>query len=249
MKVLIIDDNHSFIDLLKNALKPFRFHMESYYRFSEARETLQKNGCYLNQGHVYTILKYNDAVSKSGEKENPRPPLLNGPLINPNGYALVFLEYDAEASLKGTHFIQEILRNHKEWSEKNFILLSSNPDKVEPLARKMKVAFAEKPVKKEQLMRMVQDVVRSIEDRERDLKQMMDKYGILEKIEPDVVKRKTREKKAAGQNKKPVQKKSKALASSKTAQKTAKKTPKKAPTKTTPKTATSKKKSPKKASK
>ncbi|MDH4198953.1 MAG: hypothetical protein OEV66_01090 [Spirochaetia bacterium] len=178
MKALIIDDNHSFIDLLKNALKPFRLQIDSFYKFSDAREMILKNGCYLNQLNVNEVLRYHDTITKSNGKSNPGLPELNGSLINPDGYALVFLEYDAEPSLKGTHFIQEILRNRKEWSEKNFILLSSDAQRVEALAKKLKISFAEKPVKKDQLMKMVYEHLNSLKQKEQEIGELIKKYGI-----------------------------------------------------------------------
>ena len=185
MKALIIDDNHSFIDLLKNALQPFRMQIDSFYKFSEARSVLLKNGCYFNQSIANDILRYHESVIKSNGQNVPPVPVLDAPFINPDGYGLVFLEYDAEPSMKGTHFIQDVIKNQKEWSEKNFILLSGHPEKVEQLAKKMKVALIEKPIKKDYMLKMVSEFVQSIAQKENEIKELIEKYGIKVKAPDD----------------------------------------------------------------
>jgi len=178
MKTLIIDDNHSFIDLLKNALQPFRMQIDSYYKFSEARNVLFKNGSYFNQTVANEILKHHENVVKSTNLTQPPAPVLETPLINQNGYGLIFLEYDAEPSMKGHHFIQDVLKNQKNWSEKNFILMSSDPGRIESIAKKLNVAFVEKPLKKDQLLKLVHESVQFMTQKENELNQLIEKYGI-----------------------------------------------------------------------
>jgi hypothetical protein len=194
MKAIIIDDNHSFIDLLKNALQPFRIQIDSYYKFSEARHVLLKNGCYFNQSLANEVLRYHESVLKSNEQNIPPAPVLEGPVVNPEGYVLIFLEYDAEPSMKGSHFIQDILKNQKEWTEKNFILMSGDPARVEQVAKKMKVALIEKPLKKDFMLKLVNEFLQSLAQKENEIKEIIEKYGIKikspdEKTQPTKIKR------------------------------------------------------------
>jgi len=205
MKALIIDDNHSFIDLLKNALLPFRMQIDSYYKFSEARSALLKQGCYFNQSAATEILKYHEAITKGNGKSIPPMPVLEKPVINSDGYGIIFLEYDTEPSMKGTHFIQDILKNQREWAEKNFMLLTSQPDKIEPIAKKMKIVLIEKPIKKDQLLKVVNDFIQSIAQKEHEIKELVALYGI--KVRTSDEKQKAR-KSATTKKKKSVKQKS-----------------------------------------
>jgi len=188
MKAIIIDDNHSFIDLLKNALQPFRIQIDSYYKFSEARTSLLKNGFYFNQSIANEILRYHESVVKSNGQNIAPAPVLDAPVINPDGYALIFLEYDAEPSMKGSHFIQDILKNQKDWTEKNFILMSGDPSKVEQIARKMKVSLIEKPLKKDFMLKLVNEFLQNLRQKENELKELIEKYDIKVKSTEEVKK-------------------------------------------------------------
>lgn len=176
---MIIDDNHSFIDLLKNALTPFRFHIDSFYKFTDAREVLIEQGCYFNQSIADQVLKYHEMMIKNPDSAESGTKELAAPLVNPNGYGLIFLEYDAEASIKGTHFINDILKNTNQWTEKNFILMTSNPQKVEPLAKKLRISIIDKPVKKDNLMKLVTEYVNSTKQKENEINKLIEKYSFV----------------------------------------------------------------------
>ncbi|MDH4262697.1 MAG: hypothetical protein OEV78_06625 [Spirochaetia bacterium] len=201
MKAIIIDDNHSFIDLLKNALQPFRIQIDSCYKFSEARNVLLKGGSYFNHSIANEVLKYHESVLKNNDQNSIPVPVLNAPLINPEGYALVFLEYDAEPSMKGTYFIQDILKNQKEWSERNFILMSSDPSRVEQTAKKMKIALIEKPLKKDFTLKLVKEFLQSMAQKEKEVQDIIEKYGITIRL-PDQKPAPTKKKTASSTKKK-----------------------------------------------
>ena len=176
-KILIIDDNHSFIDSLRVMLKEFPFQYDSSFRFVEAREKIAENGALLKSDVKKTLQNY-DIALKEWEEYNaalseasaglplppPEKPDLSESHINKEGYLLVILEQDTETSLKGTAFIQNIIQTYPNFSEQNFIILTSNMKQVDHIAKKMSVTVVEKPIKNQAFRQIIVTRLQQIEE-------------------------------------------------------------------------------------
>ncbi len=210
-KVLIIDDNHSFIDSLKLSLREFHLHMESSYKFEAARKILLKGGPYLNRQVLGQLLDYKEAMdshakaakenarSKSAEEdESPLPEpekiKIKAPPFQSKGYALVIVEYDTETGTKGTQFIQDLIQHQKGWTDDDFILLTSNISKVESSIKRLNIPTFEKPLKLAALKALIQKKVQKWNQLEQVVSDISDIYQIS--LEPQAPK-KTRVRKKA----------------------------------------------------
>ena len=176
-KILIIDDNHSFIDSLRVMLKEFPFQYDSSFRFIEARKKIEENGVLLKNDVKKTLQDY-DIALKEWEERNaalsetsadlllppPEKPDLSESHINEEGYLLVVLEQDTEASLKGTAFIQNIIRTYPNFSEQNFIILTSNAKQIDHIAKEVNVTVVEKPIKNQAFRQIIVARLQQIEE-------------------------------------------------------------------------------------
>lgn len=163
-KVLIVDDNHSFIDTIKVLLKDFSFLYDSSFRFSEAEKKLTTHSGSINQGTMQSLIEYDKklqaamgTIAGHGKKKNqdanqepvelPEIPKLDSSTLIPGGYFLILVEQDTETSMKGIQFIESQIRSNENLVAADFILLCSKPDLVEEKARSLGVVVVEKPVR------------------------------------------------------------------------------------------------------
>lgn len=182
-KVLIIDDNHSFIDSLTVILKDFSFQYDSAFRFQEATQKIEKNGSLMRRSVSKKLFNFEEEVKefeaqvdlinkkKNNEEEveineelvAPEVPQIKEGLLNPMGYSLIIVEQDTETSLKGLNFIKNIIRINPEWDESDFIILTSKPDQIEAEAKQAGVSILEKPLKQNPFRQLVGKRIKSIE--------------------------------------------------------------------------------------
>jgi two-component SAPR family response regulator len=163
-RILIVDDNHSFIDTVKVLLKDFSFLYDSSFRFSEAEKKLSQYGGRLNREIIQSLTDYDSKlqaamgnIAGQSKKKNqevkaepvelPEIPEINEELTIDNGYSLVLVEQDTETSMKGIQFIESQIRSAENLNPSDFILLCSKPELIEEKAKSMGVIVVEKPVR------------------------------------------------------------------------------------------------------
>ncbi|MCS6972519.1 MAG: response regulator, partial [Leptospiraceae bacterium] len=90
LRVLIVDDNHSFIDSLKVMLRDLSLDFSHAYRYSDALKLLQEHGSF------YTPPEDTEKVPKpeSGKQAGANIPLVR----NEQGFFLIIVEQNAETS-------------------------------------------------------------------------------------------------------------------------------------------------------
>jgi hypothetical protein len=163
-RVLIVDDNHSFIDTVKVLLKDFSFQYDSSFRFSEAEKKLAHSGGSLNRESIQSLTEYDSKlqiamgnIAGQSKKKNqdvkaepvelPDIPDIDTQLKVEDGYALILVEQDAETSMKGIQFIESQIRSAANLNASDFILLCSKPELIEDKAKSMGIVVVEKPVR------------------------------------------------------------------------------------------------------
>lgn len=208
-KILIIDDNHSFIDSLKLSLREFKLHVESAYKYENAKKLLSKSGPYFNEQTLAQMIEYKStmdeytkelkesAKNKAQEDQNktasePNPIKIKTPPFQDKGYSLIIIEYDTEASTKGTQFINDMIQHQKGWNTEDFILLTSNESKVEQALGKMNVPIFEKPIKQNALKNLIQKKINKWEQTRQTILDISEMYNIP--LEPQKPVRKSRAK-------------------------------------------------------
>ncbi len=180
-KVLIIDDNHSFIDSLSVILKEYSFQYDSAFRFQEAAAKIEKNGNLLNRAVVQQLFDFDESLKvweaqleKNAKREGeggaveafgepPEVPTVNGNFLNEQGYSLVIVEQDTETSLKGIEFIKSLCRNSDSWHESDFLILTSRADLYEAEAKANGIAMLEKPIKASALRQLTEQRIKNLE--------------------------------------------------------------------------------------
>lgn len=158
-------------------LKEFSFQYDSSFRFIEARKKIEENGVLLKNDVKKTLQDY-DIALKEWEEQNaalseasaglllppPEKPDLSESHINEEGYLLVILEQDTERSLKGTAFIQNIIQTYPNFSEQNFIILTSNAKQIDHIAKEVNVTVVEKPIKNQAFRQIIVARLQQIEE-------------------------------------------------------------------------------------
>jgi hypothetical protein len=159
--VLIIDDNHSFVDSLKVMLSEFRFQYTSVFRFEAAEEKLLA-GAFIDRTAVETMKEFNSSFKNwllqdeemraSKRTSEPLPPLpalpeIAGRPVNEEGYFLIIVEQDTENSYKGLDFIQNLISKRTGFDASSFLLFTSHLAGVEEAALASRISVLDKHAK------------------------------------------------------------------------------------------------------
>ncbi len=157
-KVLIIDDNHSYIDTLKVNLSAFPFHYESAFKFQVAEKMLREAGSFIDRDTESVLLEYFEKTGQLGtdkkkaavvdeDKIIPAPTVKGGPFRSA-GYLLVIVEQNTERNIKGLDFIDEVVRTVPGFCRADFILLASSlTPAIVSRAAEMGIPVFEKPLR------------------------------------------------------------------------------------------------------
>ncbi len=147
-KVLIIEDNHSFIDTLKVMLRDLPLDFCHAYRYNDALAILEKDGVFYNR---------QESAAEPGTAADAPAKMkvagAAGSLYNENGVFLIIVEQNTETNMKGTDFITHAIRKYPGLSESDFILLTHRLDAVP--TRSYGFPVIEKPLRAPQIRQAV----------------------------------------------------------------------------------------------
>ncbi len=161
LRVLIIDDNHSFVDSLKFSLNKYGFHYDSVLSFKNGLEKIQLNQ-YLfrkeNISHIETFEKKFSEIDLDQKDLNRKEMTFLSKTkkyfseaINERGYFLIILDQDTESLFKGTDFILQVLQNNPDFLPYDFLLLTNRISEVVPTAAKLRIAAYEKNINSDKI--------------------------------------------------------------------------------------------------
>lgn len=156
-KVLIIEDNHSFIDTLKVMLRDLPLDFRHAYRYNDALAILEKEGIFYNRQETATeITETTEAPVKNKGAASQASP------YNENGVFLVIVEQNTETNMKGTDFVTHAIRKYPGLSESDFILLTHRLDAVP--ARNYGFPVIEKPLRAPQIRQAVLQKIKQAQE-------------------------------------------------------------------------------------
>ncbi|WP_041948212.1 hypothetical protein [Turneriella parva] len=164
-KVLIIEDNHSFIDSLKVMLRDLSLDFAQAFRFSDAVALLDKTGVFYNR---QTPDKPEDLVASeveaatSSAKKSKEKAATMAKLYNEGGVFLVIVEQNTESSMKGTDFVAHAVKRYPGLAESDFVILTHRLDAVPQRAHGFPVL--EKPLRAAQIRQIVSAKIKQAQD-------------------------------------------------------------------------------------
>ncbi len=164
-KVLIIEDNHSFIDSLKVMLRDLPLDFSHAFRYNDALAIMEKSGIFHNRP-----VASSDAATESAPGENaavaPEPVKKRGghdhKPYHEGGVFLVIVEQNTESSMKGTDFIAHAVRKFPHLAESDFVLLTHRIELVP--AKNYNFPILEKPLRAPQIRQWVQQKLKQAQD-------------------------------------------------------------------------------------
>lgn len=156
-KVLIIEDNHSFIDTLKVMLRDLPLDFSHAYRYNDALAILERDGVFYNRQE--TAAEAVEASETPARKKGSSAPVS---LYNENGVFLVIVEQNTETNMKGTDFVTHAIRKYPGLSESDFILLTHRLDAVP--TRNYGFPVIEKPLRAPQIRQAVLQKIKQAQE-------------------------------------------------------------------------------------
>lgn len=165
-KVLIIEDNHSFIDSLKVMLRDLPLDFSHAFRYSDALAIMEKAGIFHNRqpttldpaGVAVEQAEAIAAIAETGKKRGSHEPKP----YNEGGVFMVIVEQNTESSMKGTDFIAHATRKFPQLSDSDFILLTHRIELVP--AKNYNFPVLEKPLRAPQIRQLVQQKIKQAQD-------------------------------------------------------------------------------------
>jgi hypothetical protein len=164
-KVLIIEDNHSFIDSLKVMLRDLPLDFAQAFRFNDAVALLDKTGVFYNR---QTPDKPEEIVANEVEaataaiKKPKEKAATMAKLYNEGGVFLVIVEQNTESSMKGTDFVAHAVKRYPGLAESDFVILTHRLDAVPQRAHGFPVL--EKPLRAVQIRQIVSAKIKQAQD-------------------------------------------------------------------------------------
>lgn len=158
-KVLIIEDNHSFIDSLKVMLRDLPLEFSHAFRYADAQAIMDKSGIFYNR----EVPQGDGANAETEQPEPTRKKHAHEPkLYNDGGVFLIIVEQNTESSMKGTDFMAHAVRKYPGLSEGDFVVLTHRLELVP--ARNQNFAVLEKPLRAPQIRQIVQQKIKQAQD-------------------------------------------------------------------------------------
>ncbi len=155
-KVLIIEDNHSFIDSLKVMLRDLPLDFVHAFRYTDAQAIIEKHGVFYNkqaEDATQIAAEQVEAIIDAATTGKKRASVPTAKLYNPGGVFLIIVEQNTETSMKGTDFIGHAVRKFPGISESDFILLTHRLELVP--AKNYVFPVLEKPLRAPQIRQAV----------------------------------------------------------------------------------------------
>lgn len=150
-RVLIVEDNHSFIDTLKVMLRDLPLDFSHAYRYNDALAILEKDGIF-----------YNRQDATAAETAPKKKSSASTALYNENGIFLIIVEQNTETSMKGTDFVAHAIRKFPGLNESDFILLTHRLDAVP--TRNYGFPVMEKPLRAPQIKQAVLQKIKQAQE-------------------------------------------------------------------------------------
>ena len=164
-KVLIIEDNHSFIDSLKVMLRDLPLDFSHAFRYTDAQAIIEKTGVFYNkEAHdaAQVAAEQVEAIIEATTTGKKRAAVPTPKLFNNGGVFLVIVEQNTETSMKGTDFIGHAIRKFPGLSESDFILLTHRLELVP--AKNYVFPVLEKPLRAPQIRQAVAQKLKAAQD-------------------------------------------------------------------------------------
>jgi len=164
-KVLIIEDNHSFIDSLKVMLRDLPLDFAQAFRYNDAIALLDKTGVFYNR---QTAEKPEDLAANEAEavleavKKPKEKAQAMAKLYNEGGVFLVIVEQNTESSMKGTDFVAHAVKRYPGLAESDFVILTHRMDAIPPRAHGFPVL--EKPLRAAQIRQILSVKIKQAQD-------------------------------------------------------------------------------------
>ncbi|MCS6984143.1 MAG: hypothetical protein NZM25_03305 [Leptospiraceae bacterium] len=183
-KILMIDDNHSFVDTLQVTLKGLPLEFENVFSYFDGEKLLISRGPRLVYNEALKILNLAQSLElqekQKGEKMSNFTPLeIHLPVVQPQGFSLILVEQDTEPGRKGIDFIQNTLKQMPQFAPHYFWLLTTRPSLVEEKARQIGIAVFEKPVKNQQIRLLIQAHIEKLQQQEDKICELMETHANL----------------------------------------------------------------------
>jgi len=164
-KVLIIEDNHSFIDSLKVMLRDLPLDFAQAFRYNDAIALLDKTGVFYNR---QTAEKPEELAASEAEavieavKKPKEKTQAMAKLYNEGGVFLVIIEQNTESSMKGTDFVAHAVKRYPGLAESDFVILTHRMDAVPQRAHGFPVL--EKPLRATQIRQILSVKIKQAQD-------------------------------------------------------------------------------------
>ncbi len=185
-RALILDDNHSFVDLLKMRLGKFPLYFDTAFRHEQASLQIQEHGSFFSPQLVEEVKKAVTQLEEwiNNSVENAQYPKLNKKLmtldsiVNPSGYLVMIIEDKVERLPKGVEFIQNVISVSPCFQHEDFMLFVDNSRKLSSLKESTIPTFL-KDVRNTGIYEFVNAKVSRTRSKVQELEELFKKFSQL----------------------------------------------------------------------
>ena len=185
-KILILDDNHSFIDLLKLRLAPYVFRFDTAFRYEQAEEQIKKNNGFFSNSLIDQVKNTTSELERwfESDQKGPAPKIsrklmLLDDLANQKGYSMIIVENRAERVPKGVDFIRSMLSMHQDFQSTDFLLFVDDLNQFESEAKRWEIPVFQKDIRNRMFYDFIDKKVAEIVKRTEEVNELQKKFSVL----------------------------------------------------------------------
>ena len=185
-KILILDDNHSFIDLLKLRLAPYVFRFDTAFRYEQAANQIKKNKVFFSNSLIDQVQNITPELERwfESDQKGPSPKLsrklmLLDDLTNQKGYSMIIVENRAERVPKGVDFIRSILSMNQDFQSTDFLLFVDNLNQFENEAKRWEIPVFQKDIRNRMLYEFIDKKVAEMVKRTEEINELQKRFFVL----------------------------------------------------------------------
>ena len=185
-RVLILDDNHSFVDLLKMKLGRFPLYFDTVFRHEQASLQIQKHGGFFSDELIEEV---KGAVTQLEEWMNDKNDVISYPKLNkklmnldsvynPDGYLMMIIEDKVERLPKGVEFIQNVISMNPCFRSEDFMLFVDHSRKLD-LIKENTISVFLKDIRNTEIYQFVGAKVQETRKKIQTLEELLKNFSQL----------------------------------------------------------------------
>ncbi len=199
-KILILDDNHSFVDLLKMKLSKYPFIFDTAFRYEQANKQIKANKNIFSNNLIKEIKEATSSLEEwvNSNQIAPYPKLSKRlmqltNIINEEGYFMIIIENKMEGLPKSISFIQNIISAYDDFQNDDFMVFTHNLNELNTKTSKQNIPFFLKDIRNKEIYNFIDAKVKKGHEKVIEVEKIFQEFDMLRKKLQNILMKKNKD--------------------------------------------------------